>query len=259
MTRASRLYVPGQVWHITHRCHDKAFLFRFRRDRRRYRRWLFEARKRFGLCVLNYVVTSNHIHLLVKDTGEDVLAQSLQLAAGCTARQYNQRKHRLGAFWEDRYHATAIEAGEHLLRCVVYIDLNMVRAGVVRHPLDWRDGGYGEIQSPLPRYQLIDIEQLSALCGLATVANFQAAHRAWVAHALATNALRREGCWSEAVAVGSRAYTERMKSELGSAAQQRAIEDNELGCVLREPVIAYRADCEGQNGHSRPENARFLR
>ena len=54
---------------------------------------------------------------------------------------------------------------------VVYMDLNMVRAGVVRHPVDWLDGGYGEIQSPPPRYQLIDLEQLSTLCGLATVAH----------------------------------------------------------------------------------------
>jgi putative transposase len=41
------------------------------------------------------------------------------------------KKHRKGAFWEDRYHATAIESGEHLLRCLVYIDLDMVRVGRV--------------------------------------------------------------------------------------------------------------------------------
>jgi Flp pilus assembly secretin CpaC len=34
--------------------------------------WVFEAKKRFGLCVLDYVVTSNHIHHLVKDTGSNV-------------------------------------------------------------------------------------------------------------------------------------------------------------------------------------------
>jgi REP-associated tyrosine transposase len=52
------------------------------RDRRRYVRWLFEAKKRFGLSVLNYMVTSNHVHLLVKDTGPDVIARSMQLIAG---------------------------------------------------------------------------------------------------------------------------------------------------------------------------------
>jgi hypothetical protein len=45
------------------------------------------------------------------------------------------------AFWEDRYHATAIEAGNHLRRCLVHIDLNMVRAGVVKHPSEWAHSG----------------------------------------------------------------------------------------------------------------------
>lgn len=44
-----------------------------------------------------------------------------------TAQEYNRHKGRQGAFWEDRYHAT----DEHLHRCLAYIDLNMVRAGVV--------------------------------------------------------------------------------------------------------------------------------
>ena len=75
------------------------------------------------------MITSNHVHLLIKDTGPNVIADSMQLIAGRTAQEYNQRKDRQGAFWEDRYHATAIETDEHLHRCLVYIDLNMVRAG----------------------------------------------------------------------------------------------------------------------------------
>jgi putative transposase len=109
--RANRYHIPGCIWHITHRCHKREFLLKFARDRRRWVRWLFEARKRYGLTVLNYMVTSNHIHLLVVD-GEDesTIARSLQLVAGRTAQEYNLRKGRKGAFWEDRYHATAIES-----------------------------------------------------------------------------------------------------------------------------------------------------
>ena len=44
------------------------------------------------------------------------MAHSMQLIAGRTAQEYNQRKNRQGAFWEDLYHATAIETGEHLDR-----------------------------------------------------------------------------------------------------------------------------------------------
>ncbi len=97
MPRANRHFVHGYVWHITHRCHRKAFLLKFARDRRRYVHWVFEAKKRFGLAVLNYVITSNHIHLLVKDTGGHVISQSMQLIAGRSAQEFNQRKGRQGA------------------------------------------------------------------------------------------------------------------------------------------------------------------
>ena len=113
MPRANRYFLPSHIWHITHRCHQRKFLLKFARDRRRYLHWMFEAKKRFGLCVLDYTVTSNHIHLLVKDTGAGVIAESMQLIAGRTAREYNQRKGNKGAFWEDRYHATAIDSDEY--------------------------------------------------------------------------------------------------------------------------------------------------
>jgi hypothetical protein len=36
--------------------------------------------KRFGLTMLNYMVAFNHVHLLVKDTGPNVIAGSMQLS-----------------------------------------------------------------------------------------------------------------------------------------------------------------------------------
>ena len=51
-------------------------------------------------------------------------------------------------FAKDRYHATAIQTGRHLIQCLVYIDLNMVRAGVVSHSSQWSICGYNEIQNP---------------------------------------------------------------------------------------------------------------
>ena len=94
MPRANRYFLPGHVWHTTHRYHKKEFLLKFAKDRKRWRHWLFEARKRSGLCVLNYIITSNHIHLLVRDRGQGEIKKSMQLAAGCTAQGYNQRKGR---------------------------------------------------------------------------------------------------------------------------------------------------------------------
>ncbi|MDQ6978694.1 MAG: transposase, partial [Mariprofundaceae bacterium] len=112
------------------------------------------------------MVTSNHIHLLVVDDHSDAFSKSLQLVEGRTAQQYNLRKSRKGSFWSDRYHVTAIESGEHLIRCLVYIDLrqlaiNMVRARVVSHPTEWSHCGYHEIQTPPERYRIVDQNRLA--------------------------------------------------------------------------------------------------
>ena len=82
MPRANRHFLPGHIWHITHRCHKKEFLLKFARDRACWIHWLFEARKRYGLQVLNYMVTSNHVHLLVKDMELDVIPKSMHCHAG---------------------------------------------------------------------------------------------------------------------------------------------------------------------------------
>src|SRR5687767_12934113 len=87
----------------------------------------------------------------------------MQLIAGRTAQEYTRRKNRHGAFWEDRYHATAFQAGDYLHQCVAYIDLNMMRAGVVKHPRERETSGYREIQKPPSRYGIIDLLELNAL------------------------------------------------------------------------------------------------
>jgi putative transposase len=100
--------------------------------------------------------------------------------AGRTGQEYNQRKDRKGAFWEDRYHATAIESGEHLLRCIVYIDLNMVRAGIVDHPSQWPFCGYNEIQEPRRKNVLINHEKLRELAGAEFYDLLKRYHQGWV-------------------------------------------------------------------------------
>ena len=54
MPRANRYILPGQTYHVTHRCHDRAFLLRFAKHRELYRTMLRERAERFGVCVLGY-------------------------------------------------------------------------------------------------------------------------------------------------------------------------------------------------------------
>lgn len=179
----------------------------------------------------------------------------MQLIAGGTAQEYNQRKQRKRAYWEDRYHATAVESGDHLAQCLVYIDLNMVRAGVVQHPRDWKHSGYHEIQQPLQRYSVIDIQILTTLCGMNDHNNFRQTHYQWVEDGLNLHRNECNSAWSKSIAVGSERFIEDVKTQLGIKARGRAIHSGDDGYALREASATYQIDPEKST--LRPKNMLF--
>ncbi len=255
MPRANRHYLPGYVWHITHRCHKKEFLLRFVRDQRRWLQWLFEAKKRFNLSILNYVVTSNHVHLVLRDGGErGAIPEAMQLVAGRTGQEYNQRKKRGGAFGEDRYHATAVETDSHLMECLVCVDLNMVRAGVVTHPSEWPFCGYNEIQKPRQRYSLIDFEGLMSLFNIKNRDELRERCSGWLGEAITRQSRGRERRWTESIAVGNEVFVRETKEKLGVRATGREVIGANGSYELRDPEIPYNGHFDPENGDLRQEN-----
>ena len=241
MARAKRHYLPGYVWHITHRCHKREFLLKFSRARRRWIEWLFQAKKRYhGLSILNYMVTSNHIHLLVyNNKATNHVPESIRLIAGRVGQEYNTRKKRKGAFWSDRYHATAIEDGDHLLKCLVYIDLNMVRAGVVKHRPEWEFCGYNEIRNPKKRKGIIDFTRLMYLLNFETYDELKNAHFKWVEKAAMEESPAKDAKWTESIAVGSNIFIEQIKTALGFRVKGRKVIGSTDTFQLRETQSMY--------------------
>jgi hypothetical protein len=86
---------------------------------------------------------------------------------------------------------------------------------VVNHPERWNGTGFKEIQEPPKRYAIIDLQSLSELSGFTDLRDFQRAHRQWVEQALEHGLTRRDDRWSESIAVGSLAFIDQVKNELG--------------------------------------------
>ena len=207
MPRANRYFVPGQICHLTHRCHNRQFLFRFARDRSAYRQALWASLRAAGVSVLAYCLTSNHTHVLARAESPGALSQWMQELEGSFAQAYNRRKGRSGAFWADRYHCTMIEPGGHLWKCLVYIDLNMVRAGVVKHPGQWPWCGYSEWAGSRRRYRVVDQAECLRVLGSPTLEEFRVHYEDLIQETLARGMVR-EPHWTEAIAVGSQAFVE---------------------------------------------------
>jgi len=143
----------------------------------------------------------------------------MQLIAARSAQHFNQRKKRKGAYWEDRYHTTAIQNDQHLSQCMAYIDLNMVRAGVIKHPKDWPHSGFYEIKNPPSRYRIINFKALMRLYDVNNIKSLQERHNGWATAALKLS--QRQSFWSDSIAVGNQQYVEMIHLELGDKATGR--------------------------------------
>ena len=233
--RGKLFFIPGIIWHLTHRCHNQAFLLKFKKDKKRWLFWLFQAKRKYGLTILNYAVTSNHIHLLVfADGRQHTIPRSILLIASRTAKEFNQRKNRSGAFWDDNYHATAIESDQHFHQCMVYIDLNMVRAGVVKHPSEWQFCGYNELMQNPQRYRLIDIRKVINLIGIYDMADFKSFYSECIESALASDNISRDSRWTESIAVGTKDFISNVHNQLAYKAKYRNIQKIQKSWVIKD-------------------------
>ena len=207
--------MTGCCVHVTHRCHNRAFLLKFRQDRRAYVERLRLASQRYEIDFLDYVVTSNHVHVLAWVPHGEALSAAMQYVQGSVAQAYNRRKRRSGAFWSGRFHPTLVESGSHLSRCVFYIGLNMVRAGAVTHPAHWAECGLHELLGERKRYRVLSPERLLWCLGVpGDVDGFRRWYRSTLVEMSQVAYHVREPLWTECVAVGSREWVAALSSRL---------------------------------------------
>ena len=213
-----RYFEPGYACLLTARCHNREYLLGQESYRTMMVDALFAYQDRYQVPVLNYTVTCNHIHLrvLCPDDATAIPGMMRSLSSKVAA-SYNKQSGRQGSFWERRYHATAVESGEHLLRCSLYLDTNMVRAGVVKHPLEWKHCGYHEIVKPKPRSKIVNVSAFVRLVGMSDESAFLRVYSDRLENLMATGELCREAVWATGLAVGSREFVDRVRRQCGYA------------------------------------------
>jgi putative transposase len=143
MARLPRLTVPGYPHHIIQRGNNRQAIFVSAADYEMLLALLAENAAKFGVALHAYVLMSNHFHLLATPDTADALPQMMQAVGRRYVRYFNDRQGRSGTLWEGRYRSTLIQTERYLLACMVYIDLNPVRAGIVAEARDYPWSSHG--------------------------------------------------------------------------------------------------------------------
>ncbi len=131
MARLPRLTVPGYPHHLIQRGNNRQPIFGSEADYRFLLGLLEQYARDLKVSIHSYVLMGNHFHLLATPETDKGLPEMMQAVGRRYVRYFNGRHARSGTLWEGRYRSTLIQAERYLLACMVYIDLNPVRAGMV--------------------------------------------------------------------------------------------------------------------------------
>ena len=143
MPRKPRMYLPGVPCHVIQRGNNRDACFRAHEDYQFYLESLGEACGCHGVTLHAYVLMTNHVHLLMTPDDTSSISRVMQSLGRRYVQYFNQRYGRTGTLWESRHRASIIDAETYLIACYRYIELNPVRAGMVRHPADYPWSSYG--------------------------------------------------------------------------------------------------------------------
>jgi putative transposase len=136
MTRFARIVIPGCPHHVTQRGNHQQTVF-FTDDERFL--YLALARKYFALYqirVVGYVLMPNHVHYLLIPGRPTSLAKGVGRLHNDFARWQQIERNLTGHLWQNRFFSCPLDE-QHFWEALRYIELNPVRARLVRYPWDW--------------------------------------------------------------------------------------------------------------------------
>ena len=89
-----------------------------------------------------YVLMTNHVHLLVTPDSDDGLTDTMKAVNERYVPNFNRRHGRTGTLWEGRFRSNLVQSERYLFICQTYIELNPVRAQMVKHPSEYPWSSY---------------------------------------------------------------------------------------------------------------------
>jgi len=141
MPRQPRLLLPHSFYHIITRGNNKNQIFRDKKDYLAYFKILKKYKQEHPFDLYHYVLMPNHTHFLIKTKDKDfsVFMKKLDLAY---FYHFKFRYGWVGHFWQGRFKSQPVGKDEYFIQAGKYIELNPVKAKIVKFPEDYQFSSY---------------------------------------------------------------------------------------------------------------------
>jgi len=130
MPRKPRIEIAG-FYHIVNRGVDKKNIFRHKDDYEYFEELMCFYMKSYGITLHNYCLMSNHYHLLIEITQENLSKFMRQLGMNY-AIYFNKKYKRSGHLWQGRFKSWYITDEAYLYTLMRYIEQNPLKANIVK-------------------------------------------------------------------------------------------------------------------------------
>ena len=164
MARRKRLVVEYGTYHITCRGNNRNDIFVDDTDRNQYLSYLKKYAVRYQMQIYGYCLMSNHVHLIVKDSGFNL--SRFMHGLNCSYVQYYHRKNGgSGAFFEGRFRSSLITDNNYFMRALNYVHRNPKKAGIVKKPSDYEWSSQIAYDQGMDAKNIVDITYLYTMLG----------------------------------------------------------------------------------------------
>ena len=143
MPRIARIAPRGHIFHILTRGNNRQKVFGDEIDYQKYLEILHRYKEKHQFKMYHYVLIENHVHLVLEpQEAGGSLAEIMKAISLSYAQHYKKKYDHIGHFWQDRFKSILISKDRYLLACGSYVELNPVRAGIVKDPGGYRWSSY---------------------------------------------------------------------------------------------------------------------
>jgi len=142
MPRIARIAPGGIVYHVLNRANGRLRLFKKDEDFLAFEEVLALAHERAPIRILDWVMMSNHWHMVLWPERDGELTRFLRWLTLTHAQRWKHAHDAVGHghLYQGRFKSFPIQDDGHLLTVLRYVERNPVRADLVDAAEDWRWG-----------------------------------------------------------------------------------------------------------------------
>jgi putative transposase len=137
MPRIARSAAGGLAYHVINRGNGRRTVFHKDADYEAFLKAMAHACVEVPMPVLGYCLMPNHFHLVLLPRADGDLSRWMHWLLNAHVRRYHKQHESSGHVWQGRYKSFPIEADDHLLTVLRYVERNPVRAGLVKRAELW--------------------------------------------------------------------------------------------------------------------------